>query len=368
MKKIYMVLFILSFFCVTVFGNGKQDNGNNGGAITLDHAILAAVHRLETTLESGTVVAVLNFVSNSSDLSDYVVEELMNTIVEGKILKVVDRTKLDVIRNEIQFQMSGEVSDETMQEVGRMLGAQEIIAGQATDFGDILRVRIFSINVESAERRASFATDIIKDNRVLALLDNNARNQNPKNSIQNIAGNQNLKNNQPQQLGRNKEIAYDDGISNQSVAPMTNEKDAAVAVLFTISEQIILKKIKVYITNNAQPITPFRIKLLSVRENGMPGNSILSDEIIASANRGNEWVITDVEKYHVIVNKDFFVSVEWITPVGTDGKNAQFIGYSFQNPTDRSWVFFNRNENDWILHKSRGGNSRDGNFLIRIEY
>jgi len=45
---------------------------------------------------------------------------------------VVDRQQLDLIRAELNFQMSGEVSDESAQSIGQMLGVQSIMSG--TDY------------------------------------------------------------------------------------------------------------------------------------------------------------------------------------------------------------------------------------------
>jgi curli biogenesis system outer membrane secretion channel CsgG len=64
-------------------------------------------------------------------LSAYVIDELNNAIVnanEGKIT-VVDRQQLNLIMQEMQFQTSGLVSDESAQAIGRILGAQYIVSG-----------------------------------------------------------------------------------------------------------------------------------------------------------------------------------------------------------------------------------------------
>jgi hypothetical protein len=70
----------------------------------------------------------------------------------------------------MDFQMSGEVSDESAQAIGRKLGAEYIISGSLANTGGIYRFRINTINVESAGIAASSATDIANDGKVQALL------------------------------------------------------------------------------------------------------------------------------------------------------------------------------------------------------
>jgi hypothetical protein len=79
-------------------------------------------------LPQGDKVVVLNFSASSKELSDYVIEELTAYIVNDGNLMVVDRRKLELLQQELDFQMSGEVNKDTTQEIGRKLGAQTIIS------------------------------------------------------------------------------------------------------------------------------------------------------------------------------------------------------------------------------------------------
>jgi hypothetical protein len=112
---------------------------NTSGEVTLDEAIEQSVRVIEAALPAGGKVAVLSFSSASNPLSAYVVEELMGTIVIGGKLVVVDRTSLDLIREEMDFQFSGDVSDESAQAIGRMLGAQAIVTGSFVSLGGSYR-------------------------------------------------------------------------------------------------------------------------------------------------------------------------------------------------------------------------------------
>jgi TolB-like protein len=139
-------------------------------AISVDTAIEQAARNIENSIEAGQKVVVLNFSSSSEDFSEYVLGELSTELVNGRKLQVVDRRNLEAIRAEMDFQMSGEVSDESAQAIGRKLGAEYIISGSLANTGGIYRFRINTINVESAGITASSATDIANDGKVLALL------------------------------------------------------------------------------------------------------------------------------------------------------------------------------------------------------
>lgn len=80
------------------------------------------------------------------------------------------KKEIDLIRSEINFQFSGEVSDESAQEVGRMLGAQSIVSGSLTNIGSTYRINMKVLNVQSAAIVVQYRSDIAADSKVQALL------------------------------------------------------------------------------------------------------------------------------------------------------------------------------------------------------
>ena len=70
----------------------------------------------------------------------------------------------------MNFQMSGEVSDDSMQALGQMLGAQSIVSGSLTSIGSEYRIVIRVLNVQTAAVAVQYRTDIANDERVRALL------------------------------------------------------------------------------------------------------------------------------------------------------------------------------------------------------
>jgi TolB-like protein len=138
----------------------------------LDQAIQEAAEGIDSTLEQGVKIALLNFNSPSEKLSIYVLEELSGYLVNSKKLVVVERRELDIIRQEEQFQVSGEVSDESAQSIGKKLGAQMVVSGSLSDVGKNYRFRIKTLNVETAAITATTSSDINrKEKKTVVLLD-----------------------------------------------------------------------------------------------------------------------------------------------------------------------------------------------------
>ena len=138
--------------------------------LNLDTIIERAARGVEEVLPQGTMVAVLNFVSPSEAFSDYVIEELTGKLVTGRRVTIVDRRNLALISQEMNLQLSGDVSDESAQAIGRMLGAQSIVSGTLTNMGTFHRFRIRVINVETAAIQTQVSLDLRNDAQVAFLL------------------------------------------------------------------------------------------------------------------------------------------------------------------------------------------------------
>ena len=140
MKKSLVILAVLILLAGSI--NAQQLN--------FDTIIERSARAVEEVLPQGTKVAVLNFASTSESFSDHVIEELTGKLVMGRKITIVDRRNLALITNEMNLQLSGDVSDESAQAIGRMLGAQSIVSGTLTNMGTFYRFRIRVINVETA--------------------------------------------------------------------------------------------------------------------------------------------------------------------------------------------------------------------------
>jgi hypothetical protein len=119
-------------------------------ALSLDKALGQLGTALAGRLPEGSVVAILNVTAPTVNLSDYAIDELSVHITANNSLAVVDRQSIQLLQRELQFQMSGDVSDETAQRIGQMTGAGIIISGSITRIGAEYRVSVRAIGVETA--------------------------------------------------------------------------------------------------------------------------------------------------------------------------------------------------------------------------
>jgi hypothetical protein len=138
----------------------------------LDVAIREASDYFNKNLTIGNKLVVLNIQSDFPVLSEYIIEELISNTVNDRIFKIVDRKQLDAIRNELSFQMSGEVDDNSAQRAGQILGAQIIITGAVSKFSDIFRLVVRALDVETAQIIGQFNRNIPNGPMITAIAQN----------------------------------------------------------------------------------------------------------------------------------------------------------------------------------------------------
>ena len=150
---------------------GQRINANRiPNASPSNQSIGQTAEEIRRQLTAQTKIAVLNFSSGKRELSTYVIDELNNAIVREGSLAVVDRQQLDLVRQEQNFQMSGDVDDKSAQSAGKFLGAQSVLSGSFTEIGKTYRFRIRVIAVETGVVQYSNSIDIKKDNVLSALM------------------------------------------------------------------------------------------------------------------------------------------------------------------------------------------------------
>jgi TolB-like protein len=135
----------------------------------LDAAIREAADYLNKSLPQGSKLVILNIKSSYPPLSEYIIDTLTGDVVNDRKFTVVDRANLELIKQEMDFQYSGEVSDQSAQSIGQKLGAQTIISGSATAFGALWRISVRALDVQSAEVRGQFNRNIPNGMTIAAL-------------------------------------------------------------------------------------------------------------------------------------------------------------------------------------------------------
>jgi TolB-like protein len=139
-------------------------------ALSLDAAIQESAFELTDNLNPGTIIAILNISSKSGILSEYIIEELSLHLPKNKNITVVDRNNLGLIQQEMDFQLSGEVSDESAQAIGKKLGAHAVVLGSLTEISGSYRLRVKIINVETAVIMSTASFDIRNNDMVITQL------------------------------------------------------------------------------------------------------------------------------------------------------------------------------------------------------
>jgi len=160
MKKAFFVLAISLLATVGLFAK----------ELSLSEVVTQSARDVEGALTQGTVIAVVNFTSPSELFSDHVIEELTGALVNGKKVVIVDRRNLDLVRKEMDLQLSGDVSDESMLSIGKQLGAQYLVSGSLANMGRYYRFRVKVINVETTVVQTQISLDLKNDAQVIALI------------------------------------------------------------------------------------------------------------------------------------------------------------------------------------------------------
>ena len=160
-KGIFAVIFI--FFALSVFGQGKE--------VSLDDAIQNAARQILDNLKKGSTIVVYQFQSYNPRLSDYVLKELFDKLVNSHRLIVLDRGAQEVVNAELDFQFNksaGMISDESLASLTKRIGAEAIITGSLDDTGNDYRFRTRVIGTETVAAITSYTVSVNKNDKRIA--------------------------------------------------------------------------------------------------------------------------------------------------------------------------------------------------------
>jgi hypothetical protein len=121
---------------------------NNEGGI--QSALNNAVQTVMAVLKKDENIAIISVSSSDKELSEYIAEELEVMLVNNKFI-VVDRRSLDQIRQEQNFQLSGDVDDSSAVSIGKFVGAKIVIVGNISGSGSLRRLRLRALDSQSAQ-------------------------------------------------------------------------------------------------------------------------------------------------------------------------------------------------------------------------
>jgi TolB-like protein len=138
-------------------------------ALSFNDTLREVLSYLTGRIPANSTVVVLNFQSDYPNLSEYIIDDITSSLVNTDLFTVVDRRNLELLQQELTFQLSGEVSDETALSIGQRVGAQMVVSGAIAYLGEFYRLRVQAIEVESARIVGSRAFTV-QPGRLLATL------------------------------------------------------------------------------------------------------------------------------------------------------------------------------------------------------
>jgi TolB-like protein len=166
MKKGLCLLMLLGSVVFCFAQSSAQATGTLGGAVT------AAKSYAENLLPQGTRVLIAGFTAPTKELGAYIADELSTRLVNGKRLTVVERSAevMQSLGAETSYQLSGEVSDDSIQSIGSKSGAEVILTGSISGSGDQYRISVKLTDVKTAEVQGQWSASIQTDTVLNALL------------------------------------------------------------------------------------------------------------------------------------------------------------------------------------------------------
>jgi TolB-like protein len=127
------------------------------------------------TASGRKTVAVVDFTDlqgNVTELGRYLAEELSVGLVrEAKGFEVIERNQLRVILQEHRLSATGLIDPQTARKLGQFAGADALLTGTLTAFGDTVHLSVKVVDTESAKMLGVATTDIPKTRAIEELLD-----------------------------------------------------------------------------------------------------------------------------------------------------------------------------------------------------
>lgn len=149
-------------------------------AVEIEAALAETAEQFSKTIKTGSTIAIIGISSGTEEMSDFMLDELTVNFVKLRKLKVADRANLAAIKKEMNFQLSGEVGDDSIQQIGAMAGAQTVIRGTLKPFGESYLLVIHALNVTTAAVEDIYRAKIDANGTAVLLLSGGTGSSNTK--------------------------------------------------------------------------------------------------------------------------------------------------------------------------------------------
>jgi hypothetical protein len=117
---------------------------------SVEGAVARASEQVLKNIPANSKIAVVYITAQDNSTTEYVVGEL-EYIWVNKGYFLTDRSQLGILRQEQNFQLSGEVDDETAVSIGKFVGANIIVTGSVDGDGGLRRLRLRALDTQTAQ-------------------------------------------------------------------------------------------------------------------------------------------------------------------------------------------------------------------------
>jgi hypothetical protein len=127
-----------------------QSGSNRNTATGVEGALARAAQETLKNVPQRSKIAIVYITAQDRSTTEYVAGELEYIWVNAGYT-IIDRSQLDRIRREQNFQMSGEVDDNTAVSIGKIIGANIIVTGRVDGEGNLRRLRLRALDTQTAQ-------------------------------------------------------------------------------------------------------------------------------------------------------------------------------------------------------------------------
>ena len=143
---------------------------NNSVQNEIESALRKATNTVISTLQreaifGEAIIAIINISSGDSEVSEFIAGELEYILVNNAFI-VVDRSQLDILRQEQNFQLSGDVDDNSAVQIGKIAGANIAMMGSISGSGSMRRLRLRALNIQTA-RVVGSASEALPESTII---------------------------------------------------------------------------------------------------------------------------------------------------------------------------------------------------------
>jgi len=117
----------------------------------VDKAGKNAIDTLYSKVPAGSNIMIMKTSSTERNMINYVVDQMTKNVVQAGKLNVVDRSNQALIDAEMQYQLSGNVDDDSMVSIGHQLGVQYIVTCWISGAKSLRRLNLKILNIETAQ-------------------------------------------------------------------------------------------------------------------------------------------------------------------------------------------------------------------------